>query len=178
MKKVTFLSLLLIISILISSCSSKVSNEINANEKPFSTGNIEKTIPNSYEELDKLPQKYTPEIARKNDDVVTVHGESYNVEKLDKFIDRFENKKANTPDMIRITMYTTEGDAIIHDLIASIESIKLIEDNTRDKFSSPENRKKIEYRLVDIFKRTNSSGISYIVKTDKGEELLAFVNNK
>lgn len=34
------------------------------------------------------------------------------VEKLDRFIETYQNKKADVADMVRITSYTTEGDAI------------------------------------------------------------------
>jgi len=157
----TLLFLLLVMLVLISSCAFKISNETKLNEK---------SISNSYDEFDKLPQKYTPKLAEKNGDVVEVHGKNYNIEKLDKFIERFKNKEASVGDMIRITTYTVEGDAIIYDLIISDKHIKLIVDNTRDVFSSPEYRKKKEYKLVDIFKKNQNEAIYYIVKNDKGEE--------
>lgn len=168
MKKFTVLFLLLIMLVLISSCALKISNETKPKEKPIS---------NSYDELAKLPQKYTPKLAEKNGDVVAVHGKSYNIEKLDKFIEMFKNKTADVGNMIRITTYTIEGDAIIYDLIISDEDIKLIVDNTRDTFSSPKDRKKKDYKLVDIFKKNQNESISYIVKNDQGEEaILVFIN--
>lgn len=179
MKKNIILIAILIVSTSISACTPKMPNETKLNEKSLiSTISNEKSNSNHYEELDKLPQKYTSEMAQQNGDVVGVHGKSYNIEKLDKFIDAFKDKKADAADIIRITTYTIEGDAVIHDLVAGGEGIKLISDNTRDNFASSDNRKKREYKVVDIFKKNQNAGIFYMAKTDKGEEIpLVFVNN-
>lgn len=180
MKKTIIMFLALVMLISISACSSKTSNAMKLEEKPLlSTPNVEKPITNSYEELDKLPQKYNSELAQKNGDVVNAKGGNYNIEKLDKFIETYKNKKANVADMIRITNYTTEGDAIICDLIIDGKGIKLIEDNTRDNFSNTENRKQTEYKVLDIWKINKTEGIVYIAKTDKGgEKNLFFINNQ
>lgn len=143
MKKIINMFLVLIITISISACSSKPSNTIESEEKPLvSPINVEKNKIDSYEELDKLPQKYNSELALKNGDVVNVKGKNYNLEKLDKFFETYKTNKAELGDVVRITKYTTEGDAIICDLIVDKGGIKLIEDSTRDNFSSTENRKK------------------------------------
>jgi predicted GTPase len=170
MKRPISLLLILVISILISSCSFKVIN---------STKPEEKTILSSYEETDKLPQQYGPELAQKNGDVVGVHGKSYNIGKLEKFIEEFKNKKSDVSDMVRVTTYTNEGDAIIFDLILSGGDIKLVVDNTRDNFAGTGNRKKKEYKVKDILKQNKDEGILYSAKTDKSEEIhLIFVNGK
>ncbi|MDF2885093.1 MAG: hypothetical protein K0R54_5664 [Clostridiaceae bacterium] len=78
---------------------------------------------------------------------------------------------------LRITKYTNEGDAIISDLIIDGEGIKLIEDTTRDNFSNAEGRRKTEYKIADISKIKKEEGISYMAKTDKGEERLLFFTN-
>lgn len=175
MKKITTMFSILIISISISACSSKTFNTTKLEGEPLlSTTNIEKPITNSYEELDKLPQIYNSELAQNNGDVVNSKVKDYNIEKLDKFIENYKNKKANVGDMVRITKYTTEGDAIICDLIIDSKDIKLVEDSTRDKFSNTENRKKIEYQVIDIFKENVTGGISYMAKTDKGEDRFLF----
>ncbi|MCT4544632.1 MAG: DUF4362 domain-containing protein [Vallitalea sp.] len=134
MKKFNMLFLLLIMSVLISSCTLKISNKTKLNEN---------SISNSHDELDKLPQKYTLKLAEKNGDVIAIHGKSYNIEKLDEFIEKFKKKEAHEGDMIRITKYTTEGDAIIHDLIIRNEDIKLVVDNTRDEFAGQKYRKEL-----------------------------------
>jgi hypothetical protein len=180
MKKFIAIFSVLIMSVLISACYSKTPNKTKTEEKILtSTINVEKPISNSYEELGKLPQKYNSELAQKNGDVVNAKGGNYNIEKLDKFIETYKNKKADVSDMIRITTYTVEGDAIIRDLIIDSDGIKLIEDITRDNFSSAENRKKTEFEVVDILKINKTEGISYIAKTDKGEEkFLFFISNR
>jgi hypothetical protein len=179
MKKITIMFSLLVILISISACSSKISFKTKTEAAAdTSTINVEKSISNSYEALDKLPQKYNSELAEKNGDVVNIKGRSSNIEGLDKFIETYQNKKANIGNMVRITRYTIEGDAMICDLIIESEGIKLIEDMTRDKFSNAEGRKKTEYKIVDISKTKKAEGISYIAKTDKGEEKnLFFTNN-
>lgn len=175
MKKIITMFLVFVLSILISACSSKISNTTKLEEQPLlSTTNVEKPITNSYEELDKLPQKYNSELAQKNGDVVNSKVKDYNIEKLDKFIDNYKNKKAKAGDMVRITKYTTEGDAIICDLIINSKGIKLIEDSTRDNFSSTESRKKTEYQVIDVVKENKTEGILYIAKTDKGEDKFLF----
>lgn len=169
-KSITMVSIL-IISISISACSSKISNTKKSEDKPFiATINVEKPITSFYEELDKLPQKYSSELARKNGDVVNAMVKDYNIELLDKFFENYKNKKANVGDIIRITKFTTEGDAIICDLIIDIDGIKLIEDSTRDKFSSMDNRKITESKIIDIYKTNETESITYMAMTDKGEE--------
>jgi len=83
---------------------------------------------------------YTSETAIKNGDVVAVHSQQYNVEKLDKFI---ENVKNDIKDNVRITRYTIEGGAVITDLNYDGENINYTNDNTRDKFGKQiiENKK-------------------------------------
>ncbi|OOM75644.1 DUF4362 domain-containing protein [Clostridium sp. BL-8] len=124
---------------------------------------------NSYADLDKLPHEYPPTLAQKNGDVVSSLGKYYNKEKLDKFIEIYKNKKASAGDMVRITIYTDEGGAIIHDLIIEGNDIKFIEDNTRDGYS---NQTRDEYKVVDIYEKYEKNNtISYYVKTDQGKEL-------
>lgn len=179
MKKIITMVSILIISISISACSSKTPNTIKFDEKPLpSTTNVEKPITNSYEKLDKIPQIYSSELAQKNGDVVNSKIKDYNIEKLDKYIASYKNKKARVGDIIRITRYTTEGDAMICDLIIDIDGIKLIEDSTRDKFSNMENRKITEYKVIDILTTKKTEGITYTAITDKGEEkYLLFTRN-
>lgn len=179
MKKNTFIFLLLIPLISISACSSKTSNKIKIEANTEKSNiNIEKPITYSYESLDKLPQKYNSQLAEKNGDVVNIKGKSANIEKLDKFVEDYKNNKVNIGNMVRITVYTDEGDAIIQDLTIDSEGIKLIEDMTRDNFSSAENRNKTEYNIVDIWRTIKVDGIFYIAKTDKGEEKILFYDRQ
>ncbi|MDF2885092.1 MAG: hypothetical protein K0R54_5663 [Clostridiaceae bacterium] len=82
MKKIIVMLSFLAVLITISACSSKTSYKTGT-----SAINSEKSITNSYEALDKLPRKYSSELAEKNGDVVNIKGRSSNIEKLDKFIE-------------------------------------------------------------------------------------------
>ncbi len=66
------------------------------------------------------------------------------------------------------------------DLIITNDGVKLIIDNTRDKFANLENRRKREYNIVDIFIENGNNRIYYRVKSDTGEEipLISFKNIK
>lgn len=165
--------LVLVMLILISACSPNIPNTLESEEKPLlSPANVEKTITNSYVEIDKLPQEYNSELARKNGDVVSVEGKTYNIEKLEQFIETYRNK--DVVNRIRIIVYNSgRNDAIIRDLIIDSEGVKLIEDFSRDSlfFIRDKNSVRTEYKVVDILKtpRFRPEGIYYIAKTDKGE---------
>ncbi|MBE6088432.1 MAG: DUF4362 domain-containing protein [Clostridium beijerinckii] len=131
--------------------------------------NNSSNVKNSYKELDELPKEYNADDAQKDGDVVQVYGIQYNIEKLDKFIDNYKNKKANVGDMVRITGYGDEGGAIIRDLIVEKDCIKFVEDNTRDPFSSEKDKVVKEYKVVDVYKKS-SNVVFYYAKTDTGEE--------
>ena len=172
MKKLVIIFLLFVMLISISACSSKTSNQIKLEEKSLLLNtNVEMPITNSYVEIDKLPEEYNSELARKNGDVVSVGGKTYNVEKLDKFIETYKNKDA--VNIIRITVYNSGGNnPIIRDIIIDSEGIKLIEDFSRDSlyFLRDRNGVETEFKVVDIFKfrPEGTEGIYYIAKTDKG----------
>lgn len=127
----------------------------------------------SYEELNKLPKQYNADMAKKDGDVVQVDGRiQCNLEKLDAFIKNYKNKRPNLEDMVRITAYGEEGEPTIRDIIVTVTGIKLIEDNTRDEYSSEKNRVITEYKVADIYTRDNTSGYrTYYIKTDQGEEI-------
>jgi hypothetical protein len=124
----------------------------------------------TYKPQASLPDKYPSDLAEENGDVVFVSGKAANQDKLLKFIEAYQNKKAAQGDIVRITNYTTEGDAIITDLVIDSTEMKLIEDATRDKFSNSEGRKRTEYRVREIVKTEKPEGTTYTAKIDKGEE--------
>jgi hypothetical protein len=128
----------------------------------------------AYDNLEKLPINYKWDLAVKNGDVVEVGGKIYNFEKLESFIKVFKENKAFESDMIRITDYTKEGDACINFLSYSSEGVKLITDNTRDKWSAAERRKRVEHKVVDIIQEDIFDGIGYVSITDKGKKILLF----
>lgn len=135
-----------------------------------------KTVQNSYEDLDKLPEKYYPAVAQKNGDVVgsiVVKAKDSNLEKLDKFIGKYETKTLNVGDMVRVTCYTDEGDAIIDDLVVDSESIKLIDDNTRDRYAGTSRGRK-EYKVIKLYKTYEKNFIYYYVKTEQRGDILLY----
>lgn len=79
------------------------------------------------------PPAYDFNRAMENGDVVTRGKDQYNVEKLDKFVENFKNGKK---DIIVITAYTEEGNAIIYRIEYDGKEIKHTSDTSRDKFSS------------------------------------------
>ena len=178
MKKIIIMCLVSIMLIPISACLPKISNTLKSEEK-LSPSNVERPITNSYVEMDKLPRKYNSELARKNGDVVSVGGKTYNIEKLDQFIETYKNK--DVVNMIRITVYNSSvgNGTIIRDLIIDSEGIKLIEDFSRDSLFFIRDKKfvRTEYKVVEILKTPRFSpegqegpeGIYYIAKTDKGK---------
>jgi len=108
-------------------------------------------------------------LAKENGDIVNVHGDISNIENLDDFLESFNSKK---DDMIRLTSYTIEGDAIISDIIISGGNVKLLIDSTRDEFSSTEDRKITDYIVTDILKQTRDNSIEYVAKLINDEEIL------
>jgi FOG: Glucan-binding domain (YG repeat) len=133
---------------------------------------------NSYVELEKLPKEYNVDDAEKDGDVVQILGDiKYNIEKLDKFMKNYKDKKATVGDIVRILMSGDDTGPTIRDLIINSDgSIKLKNDNTRDWMSSEEYRVIKEYKVVDIYTRDNTSGYrTYYIKTDQGEEM--FIGN-
>ncbi|MEG0308118.1 MAG: DUF4362 domain-containing protein [Clostridium sp.] len=136
--------------------------------KTHDSNGLSFTQSSPYKELSTLPNEYTPELARANGDVVNVLGNISNIENFDDFLESFNNRN---DDMIRLTGYTDEGDAIISDMIISNGNTKLFIDSTRDKFSSPDDRKITEYTVADILKQTRDNNIEYIAKLINGEEI-------
>ncbi len=178
MKKILITVTIAIMIISISACSLKTSSNTKKADKAISSAiKIEKSKVNSCLPLDKLPSQYPIDLAVKNGDVVNTNYNSANVDKLDKFIEHYHNKKTKVGDMVRTIKYTTEGATVISDLIVDSEGVKLLEDMTRDGFSSTENRKITEFKIVDIFARKKSGSVFYTAKTDKGEEIDLFYRN-
>lgn len=177
MKKLIIIFLLSSIVISASGCAKSQVKTLEKLGTPLMT--TEKPVTIQYQPQDKLSDKYTPEQAEKNGDIVNVRGKVANQEKLLKFIENYQNKKTIIGDMVRLTNYTTEGDAIITDLIIDSNGMKLIEDTTRDKFSNAQDRKRTESRVSDIVKTEKPEGITYTAKIDKGEErYLAYTSSK
>ncbi|MCQ6563281.1 DUF4362 domain-containing protein [Paenibacillus mendelii] len=73
------------------------------------------------------PYNYDTAIA--NGDIVNLHGQLKNVERLQEF---YQNISQNKKDDIRITQFTEEGDPIFYDLEFNGEEIKYTYDTTKD----------------------------------------------
>jgi hypothetical protein len=159
MKKVIVAVVLVVIIIL--SFTTYQSNQVNnTNEKTLNE------LTSELKALKDLPDKYDSETAMKNGDVTNVHGKIYNNEKLNVFIEKFKKQE---PAMVRVTQYTIEGDAIIKDLIYDGKSIILKDDWTRDKFAAAEDRRIVEYKLIDIIVSKIEGGTEYKAKVKNGD---------
>lgn len=79
-----------------------------------------------------LPSKYPPQAAIQQGDVVDLHGNITNSDKLERFISNF---KKGQKDFVRITKYTIEGDPVLYELSFNGKSIVYTVDNTRDHFA-------------------------------------------
>jgi hypothetical protein len=144
-------------------------------EKLPAAENLEKPNSSNLEESETLPLYYTWDLALKNGDVVEVGDKFYNLEKLEKFLEAFKDRKTYESDRIRITWYTKEGDACINELIVTNEGVKLITDNTRDKWTSEVRRKRAEHKVVDFYTENIFDGAGYTVVTVTGEKILLIV---
>lgn len=178
MKKMVIAYLIIIIVVLISGCSSsQLESNVPKKEQPSQSkleiekNNVLEIInPYNYVDLSILPKKYTFEMARGNGDVVWTHTEAYNLERIEDFMDNIEN---GIEDMIRVTAFTKEGDAIVKDLEYDGEVINLTIDSTRDKFSENPDIEKYEFKRLVIEKRYSEdyrgTFIEYWLKNDEGE---------
>lgn len=172
MRKIAAILIIFTISFFASGFTFTTSNIVKVKAKPTEAiENSENPIMNSYMDLDKLPEEYTPEEAIKNGDVVNLFRRNYNVEKLVEFMAAFKSKRLRLGDMVRVTGYTVEGDAIIKDLIFTEGGVILIRDNTRDKFTNQVNKKRTSYNVVDIRTIKTDERTVFIAITDTGEEI-------
>jgi hypothetical protein len=71
----------------------------------------------------------------KDNEIINIHGNVENLERLDLFV---ENNLAKKADKIKITHYTIEGDPIFDEVTFDGKQITVTNDNTEDKFGSGE----------------------------------------
>lgn len=88
-------------------------------------------------QLDKADSEEKPGINEEpsNNEVVNIHGQLQNIERIDLFVDHVKNNKK---DKIRVTGYTIEGDPIYQDLDYDGSKITVKYDTTKDKFGAGE----------------------------------------
>lgn len=160
----------LIMSIIISFTACGKTQSSNIDEK------LTGKLMSQYKDLKDLPEKYDPETAAKYGDVVNVHIKNNNIEKLDAFMEKY---KSQEPAVVRVTQYTDEGDAVISDVIYDGKTILLRIDNTRDRFSTQENRKVINYKATDIILTESNGGTVYNARLANGDMIpVIWINGK
>lgn len=114
-----------------------------------------KQITANYSELENLPTKFDLEDAIKNHYYAYFNGREYNKEVYTDFMSSVE--KGETA-VARVGQNTIEGDTIIIELKYDGSNITMKYDNTRDKFSSEENR---------IITTTQYTHVGQVTKDDK-----------
>ncbi|MDR7315606.1 DUF4362 domain-containing protein [Brevibacillus nitrificans] len=79
----------------------------------------------------ELTDPYRAEKAIENGDVVNVHGRIANWERWEQFL---KNVDQQTPDQVRITSYTIEGDPTFEELVYDGKKVVFTYDNSMDKY--------------------------------------------
>lgn len=118
------------------------------------------SITDNYEDIRTLPKNYSKEQAQK--DNCFIIGAMVNNDSLyDEFMDKYD-KKENA--FIRVVQTTTEGDTFIIDVLyeALNNKIHLVKDDTRDEFSSQEDRT-IKYKTYEKTGVWNYQNLQYWV---------------
>ncbi|WP_433922642.1 DUF4362 domain-containing protein [Paenibacillus taichungensis] len=81
----------------------------------------------------EIIEPHNPEQAEQSGDVVVLLEGMRNKDKWNTFVKNVKNKQQ---DQVRVTMYTIEGGAIIHELIYDGSAIQATYDNSRDAYGS------------------------------------------
>ncbi|MDQ7094808.1 DUF4362 domain-containing protein [Desulfosporosinus sp. PR] len=79
-------------------------------------------------------KSFGPQQAAGQGDVVNDHGQVYNIDKLEGFLDSADH---GIVSKLRMIDYTTEGDPVIHVLAYNGQTIDFSTDNSQDKFAEP-----------------------------------------
>lgn len=112
-------------------------------------------------------KSYTPQQAIDNGDVVDVHGQMTNLEKLENFIIAVDK---GTASKLKITTYTTEGDPIIYVLDYNGKTIIMTTDNSLDKFAGPMKGGVTYNSFTKIVKDDKQSPQSYYLIDSSGNK--------
>lgn len=121
-------------------------DEYNSISNYLTNENVEITnfyndqITQEYEEITKLSKDYTIDQAIKDNCFVVNHAKVYNENLYEEFMEKYHKKEFA---FIRLVQPTVEGDIFLLDIKYDdkINKIVIIQDNTRDKFSSEEDKK-------------------------------------
>jgi hypothetical protein len=168
-RKITIVFVVLTMSLLISAYSFKTYSMNNLKEKlSGAIATDEDFSPSNYLSLDKLPKDYGWQLAAKNGDVVARWDVAFNFEKMDKFYKAYQQKTLRAGDMIRIAIYTFEGDPLIKDLIFTGDGFDLIIDDTRISYQS---EGIVKSKVSSIFAEPNGKYTRYYAKTNTHKEI-------
>lgn len=86
-------------------------------------------------------------------DVIDMHGQITNLEKLDAFF-------AGETDNQRLVRYTIEGDPIFYDLSRKQDGVEVRYDTSQDKYGSPSVK---TYGCEGMQKKESERGVSYVL---------------
>ncbi|RDB34174.1 DUF4362 domain-containing protein [Exiguobacterium sp. RIT594] len=116
---------------------------------------------------------YPSEEAVKNGDIVTTP-ERANIDRFNTFLKRVDAKE---PDTIRITGYTTEGDAILEDVIYDGKRFTYSLDSSRDEYGAQTDDRNKEI-CQNLEQQTTDGGKTFIL-TDcqEGQDHEIFKSN-
>lgn len=154
--KKTYILLCVLIIVLLVGCSN---NKVKIIENSNDLNKIKS-------EISLIPKEYNADTAVKDGCFVIVHGElKSETNIMDNFVLDSKNRKSSA---ITIVQYTEEGDPIITKVVYNGHSYYGVEDDTRDAFSSLENRKywEFEYKYLKVFEE-NDSKRYYLVNDEK-----------
>lgn len=93
----------------------------------------------------------------KESDVVDRHGEISNIDIFETFIDHV---RSGVKDEIRISVYTTEGDPIFHNLNYDVNKIQYTYDNSQDVYAGT-GKGKESTSCSNIESRNTENGVEY-----------------
>jgi hypothetical protein len=101
------------------------------------TNNETMNVPVSTYSFPEIIEPHNREQAEQSGDVVVLYEGIRNEDKWTTFMKNVKNKQQ---DQVRVTMYTIEGGAIIHELIYDGQAIQSTYDDSRDLYGSKKGR--------------------------------------
>ena len=114
----------------------------------------------------EIIEPHNPEQAEQSGDVVVLHGGIRNEDKWNTFMKNVEKKQQ---DQVRVTMYTIEGGAIIHELIYDGSAIQSTYDNSRDAYGSKQGVKTDTCKGIGTMK-SEEGNVFYVLTGCEREE--------
>jgi hypothetical protein len=93
----------------------------------------------------------------KNNEIINIHGNVKNLDRLDLFVENVATKKS---DDIKITHYTIEGDPIYDEVTFDGKQLSITNDNSEDKFGSGEI---FTYTCKSMTKNESETELEYLL---------------